>query len=351
MARRPRGDHPGAWHHVMNRGLARRAVFEDRACVRYFLSRMAREVRRGEIEVHAYVLMTTHFHLLVRSRRAGISDVMRRIQNLYVRWFNRRSRRDGPLFRSRFVSRLVESDRYRRTLVRYIDKNPVAAKLVRSAGQYPHGSARHYMRGTSPRWLERSWVERAALERVGGDAFSARVYRSAFGAPLRPEEQYIVEARLKHPGLERDPLDDLVGAARGKVERWLLWKARLADGTRPGLPCASAQSVRTAWQHARSHRSEWLLERRSGSLDLWNILLIGLLRDVGGLRWSEIALRAESSEAAARRRYEFHRTQLVEDSEYRRAAVKTGVRSQAQIRHLHANVTDLCLAPYTWPDS
>ena len=65
MPRLPRRDAPGRWFHVMNRGIARRTVFESREDVRYFLSRVARAVRRGEIEVHSFCIMATHFHLLV----------------------------------------------------------------------------------------------------------------------------------------------------------------------------------------------------------------------------------------------------------------------------------------------
>lgn len=65
----------------MNRGIARRSVFESRADVRYFLSRLARAVRRRELEVHAYCVMTTHYHLLVRSPLGRLSEGMRRIQN------------------------------------------------------------------------------------------------------------------------------------------------------------------------------------------------------------------------------------------------------------------------------
>ncbi len=67
MAQRARNDEPGSWHHVLNRGLAKRPLFEDRVDVRYFLSRLAREVRRGRLELHAWCVLTTHFHLLVRS--------------------------------------------------------------------------------------------------------------------------------------------------------------------------------------------------------------------------------------------------------------------------------------------
>src|SRR5438552_17254877 len=108
-----RHDAPGSLHHIFNRGIARRTVFETRRDARYFLSLLAREVRRGAIRVHAYALMTTHFHLLLESVRGEISESIRRVCVEYVRWFNRLRRRDGALFRGRFGSRRVASERYR----------------------------------------------------------------------------------------------------------------------------------------------------------------------------------------------------------------------------------------------
>ncbi len=67
MPRRDRGDRPGSTHHVMNRGISRRTIFLVDADRRYFLSRVAREVRSGVLILHAFVLMDNHFHLLVRS--------------------------------------------------------------------------------------------------------------------------------------------------------------------------------------------------------------------------------------------------------------------------------------------
>ena len=61
MARRSREDEPGSWHHVTNRALARRSFFEARADIRMFLSGVARAMRRGQIEVHAWCVLTTHF--------------------------------------------------------------------------------------------------------------------------------------------------------------------------------------------------------------------------------------------------------------------------------------------------
>ncbi|MCP5021931.1 MAG: transposase [bacterium] len=60
----------------MNRGTARRTVFEDGTCARYFLACLARVVRHGGLEVHSYALMATHFHLLVRCPNGCLSEAM-----------------------------------------------------------------------------------------------------------------------------------------------------------------------------------------------------------------------------------------------------------------------------------
>ena len=316
VARLSRRDSAGAWHHVMNRGIARRSVFEDRACVRYFLSRLARVVRCGDLEVHCFVFLTTHFHLLVRSPRGRLSESLRVVQNQFVRWFNRRNRRDGPLFRGRFLSRLVESLLYRRILVRYIDQNPVLAGLVVSPEVYEHGSAQRYVFKSGPRWLERSWVESEAIARTGAEGFSGRAYVQAFNHGLTRHEGELVEARLEHPAIEADPLDDLVHATPVEVQRWMERKAALADGTRPGLPCTSAEQVRIACSRAAAVRGEWRMARGGNPVLVWEVLQVALWRDIAGLRWSEIGTRASVGESSARRRYQIHRAWLASIEEY-----------------------------------
>lgn len=73
-------DEPGSWHHVMNRGVARRTVFEHAADVRRFQMLLALEVRVRRIEVHAFAFLATHFHLLLRSVHGELSGCMRRIE-------------------------------------------------------------------------------------------------------------------------------------------------------------------------------------------------------------------------------------------------------------------------------
>ena len=97
MARRLRDDAPGQWHHGTNRGHCRRTMFENERDCRKFLSLLAKEVRAGRLEVHAFCLMLNHYHLLVRSPKGQLSQAMANLQREYTRWFNRSRGRDGTL--------------------------------------------------------------------------------------------------------------------------------------------------------------------------------------------------------------------------------------------------------------
>ena len=177
MPRAPRNDEPGAWFHVMNRALARRTAFPDRRSIRIFPALLATSVRSSRMEIHAFTMMSTHYHLLVRSPIGEMSEAMRRTQNLYVRWFNRQLRRDGPLFRGRFLSKRIDSLDYRRAVVRYIAANAVAARLFPRSEDYPFASAAHHIEGKTPAWLQSEWIS--------GEARRAR-QRHPGGSPPHP---------------------------------------------------------------------------------------------------------------------------------------------------------------------
>jgi len=304
----------------MNRGIARRTVFERRSDVRKFLAEVAYAVRRGEIELHAYSLLSTHFHLLVRSPTGRLSEGMRRIQNAYVRWFNQRRQRDGPLFRGRFNSRPVESLTYRRILVRYIDQNAPEARLAVTAERYPHGSAAHHARISGPRWLSRTWIESETAAVPVRDSASA--YRATFGAPLVPGEKELVEQRLRHRARGQDPLDDLVGAAPERVRQWMCRKTALADGTRPGLPLFGPTKIENELDGARVSRPHWTIRRSSNSLDPWRVLRVWLLRHAAGLTQGEIAQRLAIPEGSLTRLLRLHGTLMEAERQYREVAVE-----------------------------
>lgn len=315
MPRRTRTDYPGAWHHVMNRGIARRTIFESREDTRYFLSRLAYVVHRGGFELHAWCLMTTHFHLLVRSVDGDLPTAMQWIQDLYVRWFNRRRRRDGPLFRGRYRSKQIESDAHWDAVVRYIDDNPVQARMVGRAIDYPHSSAQQYAQRSGPRWLTRGPVEQLVCRSMNAEHYNPLDYCRKFAGQISIGERHVAEQGIEGGGNLSSSLDNLIGAAPTQVLEWMRRKATLADGSLPGVLVASPvtlQAVLTAQRSADPGRRL----RSKPKRPFWTLAEAGLLRCAGGLRFSEIGLATQVSSQTARKRVLGHQSAMDEDGEY-----------------------------------
>ena len=135
----------------MNRGAGRNQVLSTRVDAESFLDCMADAASRYEVEIHAYCLMGNHFHLLVRSRSGRLSEFVRFAVGRFSRTKNKRDRSDGPLFRSRFTSKPVESDPQLLECSRYIYLNPVRAGSVTAPENWPWSSAGAYLsKGRAP---------------------------------------------------------------------------------------------------------------------------------------------------------------------------------------------------------
>jgi putative transposase len=143
MARLARIQVPGVPVHVVIRGNDRRAIFYSEGDRIYFHRTLVEASRRYGLDVHAYVLMTNHAHLLATPRQVGA--LCRTIQALgrnYVRYFNHRYGRTGTLFEGRFRSSPVATDHHLVACYRYIEMNPVRAGMVGAPGQFEWSSHR-----------------------------------------------------------------------------------------------------------------------------------------------------------------------------------------------------------------
>jgi REP element-mobilizing transposase RayT len=130
MARPLRIEFEEALYHITARGNRRERVFASDVDRARFLEIVARSLPRFGVEVHAYVLLPNHFHLLVRTRRANLSRWMHWIMVTYTISFNRRHDKAGHLFQGRYKSLLVEGGSYLLGLSRYLHLNPVRGKVI-----------------------------------------------------------------------------------------------------------------------------------------------------------------------------------------------------------------------------
>jgi len=146
MARLPRltlTDYP---HHVILRGNNRQVIFSGESDMRRMLTLLEEHSMVQGVDVHAYVLMGNHLHLLLTPRRDGaLSLMMQSVGRSYVRAFNQAHGRTGTLWEGRYRSSVIQTERYLLTCMAYIDLNPVRAGMVEAPENYPWSSHAHYI--------------------------------------------------------------------------------------------------------------------------------------------------------------------------------------------------------------
>ena len=154
MARLPRLTLAGYPHHIILRGNNRQDIFMDTSDFQRMLELLETHAKAQGVEVHAYVLMSNHLHLLVTPQQDNaLPLMMQALGRSYVMYFNKRHGRSGTLWEGRYRSTLTQSDRYLLACMAYIDLNPVRAGMVAQASDYPWSSHAHYIGTRQDAWL------------------------------------------------------------------------------------------------------------------------------------------------------------------------------------------------------
>jgi len=155
MARALRIEQPGATYHITSRGNRRQRIFDDDHDRERFLAFLGEVSERYGFVISVYVLMTNHFHLVLKTTDANLSRGMKWLNGAYAAWYNRRHGRVGHLFGERYKGIHVQTEEYMRRLARYVILNPVRAGMVARPEEYRWSS----YRATAglevvPDWLE-----------------------------------------------------------------------------------------------------------------------------------------------------------------------------------------------------
>ncbi|MBX3748124.1 MAG: transposase [Verrucomicrobiae bacterium] len=288
MARKLRVLVAGGWYHVANRGNRREAIFRTDDDRRRFLGRLSELPPRYRVEVHAYVLMDNHYHLLLRTRDANLSEAIRWLQVTYSAMFNWANGVRGHVFQGRFKSVLIEDVAGVSEVARYVHLNPVrteglglgkadrrrakvggvedpgrelVARRLRELEAYPWSSWRAYGGAEpAPGWLTTEGVGAACGGRTRKER--ARALRDYTEGPVR------------QGGLDR-PWDRVIGGVVLGSEEYasaVLGEAAGNTGGRSGTGAvadaprvpwadilAAAERIRgRKWKEAADKYGEWL---------------------------------------------------------------------------------------------
>lgn len=196
MARPLRIVYEGAFYHITARGNERKNIFLSRKDYEKFLSYLKDALHKFGMVLHAFILMTNHYHLLLESPKGNLSRFMHGLNSAYTTYFNIKRGRSGHLFQGRYKALVIDKDHSLLELSRYIHLNPVRAGMVERPEDYPYSSLRSYL---FPK--EETMVFR--------DLIWDMISRERKKAPQRYRE-YVASALLERP---KNPFEKVFGGA------------------------------------------------------------------------------------------------------------------------------------------
>jgi len=219
MARPLRISYPDAYYHVTCRGNERRNIFKDDSDRSLFLNKLKTSLEIYSVKLDAYVLMDNHFHLIVQTPKANLSDFMRHFNIAYTGAFNRRHKRVGHLYQGRYKAILVEKDSYLLELSRYVHLNPVRINSPKRQGyqqqiqcldKYPWSSLKGYLESS----CKQHWVNyEDVLSQVAGSRSKYREFveegiKKGYGTPWEDLKGQVVLGK-----------EEFVGGLKGRLDK------------------------------------------------------------------------------------------------------------------------------------
>jgi putative transposase len=291
MSRPLRIEFENALHHVTSRGDRRESIFVDDTDRVALLTLLAQACDRFDASVLAYCLMGNHYHLVLTTRQANLSMLMRHLNGVYTQRYNRRHGKAGHVFQGRFKAILVDSDAYLLSVCRYVDLNPVRAGIVPAPGDWAWSSYRaHVGEVEPPPWLDSSPLAATLLGREPGDPASWREAGVRYAARVADQaEAALWPGHLRQQVYLGDPafvtrMQDRAGAQR------------LADAGVPRPQRAAPQPL-AHWLATSPSRAVALLRAHR----LGGLTMTAMARELGlsTSRVSQLIARAEQSEGTS----------------------------------------------------
>ncbi|MFD2752651.1 transposase [Comamonas terrae] len=231
MARLPRLTLANQAHHVIQRGNNGAEIFVDVQDRQTMLDLLREMARRFDVDVHAYVLMPDHFHLLLTPRTAeALPQLMQAVGRSYVRYFNNRHGRSGTLWEGRYRCTVLQAEEWLIPTMVSMDLNPVRAGLVQKAADWP-------------------WSSHGANAGLRNDALVSphRMFWTLGNTPFARDAAYaqVVEAGLASSDQERISHAAMRGWALGDeafIEKLQQQTERRVKRQRAGRPPKSVQT-------------------------------------------------------------------------------------------------------------
>ena len=192
--RRARLTYPGAYHHIMNRGINGEPIFKEDENKRYFLKVLKEKSALNKIKILAYCIMDNHYHLIIQNTTNRLSFFMKHLNAAYGTYYRVFAGGEGYVFQNRYKSTLVQKDTYMTAAIGYILMNPVWAGITDSPYAYRWSSIRAYFIGGKDDITENGEVEElfgdrtSMMEYLQGEKTELKADKTRMGMVMGDEE-------------------------------------------------------------------------------------------------------------------------------------------------------------------
>ncbi len=154
MGRKPRGTSKNGYYHILARGNNKKWLFQGDDDFKFYQETFASYFLRYKITLHHYCLMSNHLHFLVFAQiPMDLSKAMHGLQRMYFHYFRKKYNWAGHLFQGRYKSLAINDEKYLLECARYIERNPLRAKMVKNLDDWPYSSYRAYSYGEENRFI------------------------------------------------------------------------------------------------------------------------------------------------------------------------------------------------------
>jgi len=199
MARPPRIEFAGAVYHVASQSPLGSRVFVDDIDRALMLDLLGRALRRFDVQALAFSLANDHYQLLLFTRQANLSRLMRHLNGVYTQAFNRRHGHHGAVFQGRFKASLVDRETLLLDACRYVDLSAQRLKLVRRGADWPwHSQGAHVGAAEAPLWLDVDGLLSHLLGRELRGAADRRRAAERYERLLAAEPDLDIWVHLRH---------------------------------------------------------------------------------------------------------------------------------------------------------
>ena len=255
MARPLRIEYAGALYHVTSRGDRREDIYYDDEDRLIWLDVFSQVCSRFNWRCHAWCLMDNHYHILIETIEANLSQGMRQLNGVYTQRSNRKHNRAGHVFQGRYKAILIQKDSYLLELSRYIVLNPIRANTVSGLDDWPWSSY-IAMVGESgvPEWLEIDWILAVFSDnKQAAIAKYINFVRSGIGLPsiwsnLRHQiylgdDNFIRQVKNKLTDSEKQKLKEINRPQRRALAKPLTWYKKQSSNKRSAMAIAYASGA------------------------------------------------------------------------------------------------------------